>query len=114
MHSERSLFFSSRRRHTRWNCDWSSDVCSSDLEQRDGLLYGRGSADMKAGIAAMCAAALRAHDAGALGGEVIVAAVADEIGRASCRERGVAMGGRRILKIKTIAVNRRRQLSFES
>src|SRR5689334_4711435 len=26
-----SLFFSSRRRHTRWNCDWSSDVCSSDL-----------------------------------------------------------------------------------
>src|SRR3978361_1968526 len=23
--------FSSRRRHTRWNCDWSSDVCSSDL-----------------------------------------------------------------------------------
>src|SRR6266481_9528343 len=27
----RSFFFSSRRRHTRWNCDWSSDVCSSDL-----------------------------------------------------------------------------------
>src|SRR6266568_980195 len=26
-----SFFFSSRRRHTRWNCDWSSDVCSSDL-----------------------------------------------------------------------------------
>src|SRR5689334_1137044 len=25
------FFFSSRRRHTRWNCDWSSDVCSSDL-----------------------------------------------------------------------------------
>src|SRR3989338_11665924 len=25
------MFFSSRRRHTRWNCDWSSDVCSSDL-----------------------------------------------------------------------------------
>src|SRR5689334_24310022 len=24
------IFFSSRRRHTRWNCDWSSDVCSSD------------------------------------------------------------------------------------
>src|SRR5438309_2715873 len=24
-----SFFFSSRRRHTRWNCDWSSDVCSS-------------------------------------------------------------------------------------
>src|SRR6267143_3558151 len=27
----RFFFFSSRRRHTRWNCDWSSDVCSSDL-----------------------------------------------------------------------------------
>src|SRR5690625_7939180 len=25
------LFFSSRRRHTRWPRDWSSDVCSSDL-----------------------------------------------------------------------------------
>src|SRR6516164_6666784 len=24
------FFFSSKRRHTRWNCDWSSDVCSSD------------------------------------------------------------------------------------
>src|SRR5207253_8650932 len=29
------FFFSSRRRHTRWPRDWSSDVCSSDL------LYGR-------------------------------------------------------------------------
>src|SRR5690348_18102780 len=26
-----SFFFSSRRRHTRWTGDWSSDVCSSDL-----------------------------------------------------------------------------------
>src|SRR2546430_7246284 len=24
------LFFSSRRRHTSFDCDWSSDVCSSD------------------------------------------------------------------------------------
>src|SRR2546430_226840 len=24
------VFFSSRRRHTRFDCDWSSDVCSSD------------------------------------------------------------------------------------
>src|SRR4051794_41857082 len=29
------FFFSSRRRHTRWTGDWSSDVCSSDLS---GLL----------------------------------------------------------------------------
>src|SRR5713101_7646495 len=29
------FFFSSRRQHTRLTCDWSSDVCSSDLV--DGL-----------------------------------------------------------------------------
>src|SRR2546430_12715332 len=28
---ESYFFFSSRRRHTRFDCDWSSDVCSSDL-----------------------------------------------------------------------------------
>src|SRR2546430_6834572 len=27
------FFFSSRRRHTRFDCDWSSDVCSSDLSR---------------------------------------------------------------------------------
>src|SRR5690348_17825504 len=27
------FFFSSRRRHTRWTGDWSSDVCSSDLDR---------------------------------------------------------------------------------
>src|SRR5690625_2970555 len=31
MHYTYSFFFSSRRRHTRWPRDWSSDVCSSDL-----------------------------------------------------------------------------------
>src|SRR6266702_5332273 len=35
------FFFSSRRRHTRWPRDWSSDVCSSDLGgtglERDAL-----------------------------------------------------------------------------
>src|SRR3989475_3638622 len=29
------FFFSSRRRHTRFDCDWSSDVCSSDLVFHD-------------------------------------------------------------------------------
>src|SRR3990167_10630044 len=38
------FFFSSRRRHTRFDCDWSSDVCSSDLpiccpETTDPILY---------------------------------------------------------------------------
>src|SRR5689334_5224340 len=37
------FFFSSRRRHTRWNCDWSSDVCSSDLRsRRAGTRHRRG------------------------------------------------------------------------
>src|SRR2546430_12998588 len=32
------FFFSSRRRHTRFDCDWSSDVCSSDLHQGTKLI----------------------------------------------------------------------------
>src|SRR6266508_3276418 len=32
-----SFFISSRRRHTRWPRDWSSDVCSSDLLQDEGI-----------------------------------------------------------------------------
>src|SRR5690242_21250596 len=34
------FFFSSRRRHTRLTCDWSSDVCSSDLLEPHGVLPG--------------------------------------------------------------------------
>src|SRR5215510_16411365 len=43
------FFFSSRRRHTRWPRDWSSDVCSSDLvrARTSGRLrcLGRGRGD---------------------------------------------------------------------
>src|SRR5476649_2731987 len=35
--SSLSFFFSSRRRHTRSLCDWSSDVCSSDLNTLSAL-----------------------------------------------------------------------------
>src|SRR6266567_5939672 len=37
------FFFSSRRRHTRFDCDWSSDVCSSDL-----VFYAMSPADLAA------------------------------------------------------------------
>src|SRR5688572_22172916 len=32
------FFFSSRRRHTRFDCDWSSDVCSSDLRETAAVI----------------------------------------------------------------------------
>src|SRR5258707_11004544 len=34
------FFFSSRRRHTRYWRDWSSDVCSSDLDQKETRQHG--------------------------------------------------------------------------
>src|SRR5690242_20746841 len=40
------FFFSSRRRHTRLTCDWSSDVCSSDLEGRVQHHGSAGDADL--------------------------------------------------------------------
>ena len=55
-------------------------------------IYGRGSSDMKSGVAAMCSAAARAAD-GALAGEIVVTAVADEeyesLGTRALIERGI-------------------------
>src|SRR5690606_40796447 len=35
------FFFSSRRRHTRFSRDWSSDVCSSDLQREVTVMNTR-------------------------------------------------------------------------
>src|SRR5690625_1627791 len=44
------FFFSSRRRHTRWPRDWSSDVCSSDLTEL--LAIGKRFEDVHASLGA--------------------------------------------------------------
>src|SRR3972149_9847638 len=43
MYNPPCVFFPSRSRHTRFDCDWSSDVCSSDLVglgAAGGALFG--------------------------------------------------------------------------
>src|SRR5262250_3599349 len=40
------FFFSSRRRHTRYIGDWSSDVCSSDLERAEQARYDQALQDL--------------------------------------------------------------------
>src|SRR5437762_13378166 len=48
------FFFSSRRRHTRYIGDWSSDVCSSDLQRHAGelayVIYTSGSTGLPKGV----------------------------------------------------------------
>src|SRR5690606_41135850 len=100
-------FFSSRRRHTRFSRDWSSDVCSSDLYGNrihtrvstpavlDELLP---QCDLVIGAVLVPGAAApklvrRAHLARMRRGAVIVD-VAIEVGRASCRGWGAVLGRR--------------------
>src|SRR5256885_10157437 len=85
------FFFSSRRRHTRLQGDWSSDVCSSDLD-------AQGAHDL-AGTMADCLGIGQIHRQfqrlfGALGKvdefeklTVLAPMIKFKIGRASCRER---------------------------
>src|SRR2546427_853916 len=86
------FFFSSRRRHTRFDCDWSSDVCSSDLPcslgarrraaKRAGLQQlGDG---CKAGLVSYPFPAFLCHSQPL---QFVRTCEHSEIGRASCRER---------------------------
>ncbi|MFI5952833.1 M20 family metallopeptidase [Cryptosporangium sp. NPDC051539] len=57
---------------------WSVDPYSGDIV--DGVLWGRGSADMKSGVAAMIHATRRLQLAGPFPGRIVVAALVDEEG----------------------------------
>src|SRR5690606_40517523 len=92
----KGFFFSSRRRHTRFSRDWSSDVCSSDLGPGPlgsrvgpvvGAQVGEEHARRPAGVVAP-----RLEDDADAGPPVLVGAFgigSQEIGRASCRERAM-------------------------
>src|SRR5207253_5360269 len=99
--------FSSRRRHTRWPRDWSSDVCSSDLKaaRHPGVLAVLTGADLT-DIDPYFGQAVRDQPVLAIervrfAGEPVVAVAAvdalsaeeAQIGRASCRERVEGWGG---------------------
>src|SRR2546430_10214746 len=91
------FFFSSRRRHTRFDCDWSSDVCSSDLESVDVLkktLHRQWAdeAEMRAGVDSLLGRVAEFSPLEPEEGETRAAArEGTEIGRASvgkeCRSR---------------------------
>src|SRR5438093_6656284 len=91
------FFFSSRRRHTRLVSDWSSDVCSSDLSmsksQRDFFLREQ----IRAIQRELGEADPTTTEINALREQI---EEIDQIGRASCREKSVDLGGRRIIKKK--------------
>src|SRR5262249_59041581 len=94
------FFFSSRRRHTRLVSDWSSDVCSSDLQDFSHALLGI--FDAIAPAASYALSRLAAGDEAAfhdvLGPTV---PLSRQIGRASCRERGeISVGGGALKKKK--------------
>src|SRR5206468_6473524 len=95
-------FFSSRRRHTRSDLDWSSDVCSSDLRQHELTIQVRPLDTPRSGnaigVPVLLALGSALLEKSLKGGLVIVGGlnlgggiepVYNEIGRASCRE-GVA------------------------
>src|SRR5437867_10601879 len=91
------FFFSSRRRHTRSYGDWSSDVCSSDLDGNTPGLHLEQRLEMAAlGVRGLDSGEGETRPVRAEAGEDRVAhgqPPFDEIGRASCRERVESAGG---------------------
>src|SRR5260370_26509008 len=84
------FFFSSRRRHTRFKCDWSSDVCSSDLDFNRELFEVLGilSKVEVLGTEEVALARLSGKPGAAETLDVPEPSLGtNEIGRASCRER---------------------------
>src|SRR5690625_6872078 len=84
------FFFSSRRRHTRWPRDWSSDVCSSDLSPaHQELLRQRMETHIKTVAEHFKKYGEYGEDNPIVAFDVVNEAIAEseEIGRASCRER---------------------------
>src|SRR5207237_5416758 len=101
------LFFSSRRRHTRFKCDWSSDVCSSDLvanaifDGSDAVMLSAETATGKYPIEAVSMMARIIEEAEGSIREYPRPAQQEqlkEIGRASCRERGERSAGAAAVK----------------
>src|SRR2546430_5185396 len=95
IHDPFVVFFSSRRRHTRFDCDWSSDVCSSDLDTWQ-VVDGWAADIAVGGTGANLAVFHVGHNQqiyqwnGSFGWLPINCsgkAISVEIGRASCRER---------------------------
>src|SRR5204862_1689839 len=103
---DRYFFFSSRRRHTRSLRDWSSDVCSSDLDSdvHPWLFEARrGSAGDDIGVWLKLEVDLRFG--GPLHRKFRELGQGRQIGRASCRERGWKTEGRRSDNIKNTEFN---------
>src|SRR5256885_8695743 len=92
LHAYYIFFFSSRRRHTRLQGDWSSDVCSSDLEAKAASRCACRRSPYLGGLVAVNFILLLAVPATAFSAEAALRAeirtpAASQIGRASCRER---------------------------
>src|SRR5690625_2812214 len=90
------FFLSSRRRHTRWPRDWSSDVCSSDLDLLEvGGVRGHGRDLALRGLDRLAGGVVEQAEqiVGRRGGCRCRCGGRSQIGRASCRERGWRTGG---------------------